>query len=58
MVKFSTSMPFSSMSFLTLRDFFIGDVDIKEGKDSRGWNIGLIIEFFYANFNRSYMIMF
>jgi hypothetical protein len=33
MVKFSTSMPFSSMSFLTLRDFFIGDVVIKEGKD-------------------------
>jgi hypothetical protein len=49
-------MPFSSMSFLTLRDFFIGDVVIKEEKDS-GWNIGWIIKFFYVNFNSSYMFM-
>ena len=56
MVKFSTSMPFSSMSFLTLRDFFIGDVVIKEENDS-GWNIGWIIKFFYVNFNSSYMFM-
>ncbi len=51
MVKFSISMPFSSMSFFTLRDFFIL-MCIRVKEKIRRWNIRLIIKFFYVNLNR------